>query len=118
MDAAQYKEKVASLLEDPVYEKVKRDPTSATERKMLKEVRELEKKELIPKNLETSKHTTQAVQATKNPQSRSPTAPNSIMHQFPDLPSHQVHHHLDLPLHWTDNPLFSISSVLCMLCML
>lgn len=53
MDAAQYEEKVASLLEDTVYEKVKRDPTAATEKKVLKEVRELEKKELIPKNLGT-----------------------------------------------------------------
>ena len=53
MDSARYEEKVTSLLEDPIYKRVKRDPTAATERKVLKEVRELEKKELIPRNLGT-----------------------------------------------------------------
>ena len=51
MDSARYEEKVTSLLEDPIYKRFKRDPTAATERKVLKEVRELEKKELIPRNL-------------------------------------------------------------------
>ena len=43
--------KVASLLESPIYKRVERDPTAATERKVLKEVKDLEKKELILRNL-------------------------------------------------------------------
>ena len=53
MDAVEYERKMTNLLEDPIYKRVKRDPTVATERKVLKEVRELEKKELIPRNLGT-----------------------------------------------------------------
>ena len=51
MDSTEYEEKVTSVLGDPIYKRVKRDPTAATERKVLKEVRELERKELITKNL-------------------------------------------------------------------
>ena len=36
---------------DPVYQKVKKDPTPATERKVLQVIRELEKEDLIPRNL-------------------------------------------------------------------
>ena len=53
MDSAQYEEKVKDLLADPVYKKLKRNPTLATERRVLKEVREFEKKEVIPKTLST-----------------------------------------------------------------
>ena len=53
MNAGEYEEKVKNLLEDPVNKKVKRDPTATTERRVLKEVRELEKEELIPKKLGT-----------------------------------------------------------------
>ena len=48
MDAAQYEEKMKDLLADTVYKKVKRDPTPATERNVLNEVRDLE---LIPRDL-------------------------------------------------------------------
>ena len=51
MDSTEYEKKVTSLLESPIYKRVERDPTAATEWKVLKEVRDLEKKELIPKNL-------------------------------------------------------------------
>ena len=51
MDATQYEEKIRDLLTDPIYRKVKRDPTAATERKVLEEVRRLEKKKLIPQAL-------------------------------------------------------------------
>ena len=40
-----------SLLGDPTYSKVKTDPTPATERKVLKEVRQLEQEGLIPSDL-------------------------------------------------------------------
>ena len=36
---------------DPVYQKVKKDSTPATERKVLQLIRELEKKDFIPRNL-------------------------------------------------------------------
>ena len=51
MDSTEYEEKVMSLLENPIYKRVERDSTLATERKVLKVVRDLEKKELIPTNL-------------------------------------------------------------------
>ena len=54
MDSVQYEEKIKNLLDDPVYLKVKRDPTAATERKVLKEIRRLEKEDLIPKKLGTT----------------------------------------------------------------
>ena len=38
-------------MDDLVYQKVKKDPTPATERKVLQVIRELEKKDLIPRNL-------------------------------------------------------------------
>ena len=44
MDTDKDEEKITDLLKDPVYRKVRRDPTAATERVVLKEVRELEKK--------------------------------------------------------------------------
>ena len=47
----QYEKQIQDLLADPVYQKVKKDPTPATERKMLQVIRELEKKDLIPINL-------------------------------------------------------------------
>ena len=34
MDQADYKKKIENLLEDPVYQKISKDPTSATERKI------------------------------------------------------------------------------------
>ena len=44
MDTSQYVEKVNNLLMEPVYEKVKKDPTQATEKRVLKEIREMERK--------------------------------------------------------------------------
>ena len=51
MDAAQYFMNIEELLEDLFYKKLKWDPTPATERKVLQEARELEKKGLIPWNI-------------------------------------------------------------------
>ena len=51
MDTAKYEKKIEDLLDDPIYKKVKKDPTPATERKVLGVIRELEKKDLIPRNL-------------------------------------------------------------------
>ena len=38
-----------NLLDYPVYKKIKKDPTLATERKVLRKIRELEKQNLIPR---------------------------------------------------------------------
>ena len=51
MDCSEYEGKVRTLLGDPVYKKVKSDPTPATERRVLKEVRQLERESLIPSDL-------------------------------------------------------------------
>ena len=51
MDAEQYEKKMKELLEHPVYRKLKEDATPGTERKVLQEVRELEEKDHIPRNL-------------------------------------------------------------------
>ena len=50
MDSSDY-EKMKSLLNDNVYRKMKKDPTPATERKVLKEVRQLEQEGLVPNEL-------------------------------------------------------------------
>ena len=39
MDVAQYDERIGHLLADRVYQKVKKDPTPATERKVLQVIR-------------------------------------------------------------------------------
>ena len=44
LDQADYKKRVENLLEDPVYRKISKDPTSATERKLTKELKDLEQK--------------------------------------------------------------------------
>ena len=51
LDMAQYEKKVKDLLADQVYKKLKKDPTLATKRRVLKEVRELEKREQVPREL-------------------------------------------------------------------
>ena len=51
MDTLQYVEKVKNLLTEPVYEKVKKDPTQTTEKRVLKEIQEMERRKLIPKDL-------------------------------------------------------------------
>ena len=51
MDTSQYVEKVKDLLTEPVYEKVKKDLTPATERRVLKEIWEMERRKLTPKDL-------------------------------------------------------------------
>ena len=50
MDQADYKKKVENLLEDPVHQKISKDPTSATERKITKELKALEQKKYILKD--------------------------------------------------------------------
>ena len=50
MDQTDYKKKIEDLLEDPVYRKISKDPTSATERKITKELKDLEQKKLISKD--------------------------------------------------------------------
>ena len=42
---------IQDLLDEPIYKKLKKDPTSAIERRVLQEIRDLEKKELIPRNM-------------------------------------------------------------------
>ena len=44
LDQADYKKRVENLLEDPVYRKISKHPTSATERKLTKELKDLEQK--------------------------------------------------------------------------
>lgn len=52
MDCSDCVRKVTTLvLGDPVYRKVKSDPTPATERRVLKEIRQLEHKKLLPSDL-------------------------------------------------------------------
>ena len=51
LDKDQYRKKLMDLLADPVHEKMVKDPTPAIERRILKEVQELEKKALIPQGL-------------------------------------------------------------------
>ena len=51
MDAALYKKKIQDLLDDPIYKTVKKDPTPAIEKRVLQKIQELEKKDLIPRNL-------------------------------------------------------------------
>lgn len=51
MDTTQYEEKMKGLLEDPIYMKVRRDPTPATERKVKKELKNLVNLRLIPRDL-------------------------------------------------------------------
>ena len=51
MDCIDYKRKVRTLFCDTVYRKVKSDPTPATERRVLKEVRQHELEELISTDL-------------------------------------------------------------------
>ena len=42
MDKAGYKKKIEDLFEDPVYRKISKDQTSATERKITKELKDLQ----------------------------------------------------------------------------
>ena len=51
MDMTQHEKRIGDLWADPVYQKVKKEPTPATEKKVLKVIRELEKQDLIPRNL-------------------------------------------------------------------
>ena len=44
MDKTGYKTKIEDLFEDPVYQKILKDQTSATERKITKELKDLQQK--------------------------------------------------------------------------
>ena len=48
MDVTQYEKRIQGLL--PVYQKVRKDPTPAPERKVLQVIRELEKKTSSPES--------------------------------------------------------------------
>ena len=51
MDCKDYERKIRTLLGDPVYRMVKSDPKPATERRILKEVRQLESQKLLRSDL-------------------------------------------------------------------
>ena len=88
MDAAAYEEKITILLKDPVYKKVKRDPTAAIEWKVLKEVRELEKKHLLSKALGTR---------LKPSSSRSPKLYGLLKIHKPEVPLRPIVSCIDSP---------------------
>ena len=48
LDKIQYEEKMCTLLENPVYCKISKDPTGYIERKISKELRELKRKQVFP----------------------------------------------------------------------
>ena len=51
MNRSEYTEKIEDLLKDPVYRKITKDPTSATERKITRELKKLEQEKHITKTL-------------------------------------------------------------------
>ena len=104
MDAGEYEEKITNLLKDPVYKKVKRDPAEAIERKVLKEVRELEKLSLKLSE-PGSNHLAvdhRNYMAYQNTQARGSAMSNSVLHWFNDIATNlQTHHKPDYSPGWT-----------------
>ena len=102
MDQSEYKKKIENLLEDPVYRTISKDPTSATESKITKELKLEQEKHSEVSDEQTqaySEQTPQALWASEDPQARSTTTTHCVMHWVTNLPTGQARH---IPHHSTD----------------